>query len=313
MPRFTDRRMDAFTQAYFDAALWSSTDNADDSGGEPLDANYGINDIDEATRAKMIADCADFQERFGDLIADDDSPDIHRHGNDEQAGHDFWLTRNGHGAGFWEDSDWPKHGKELDRAAKEYGEFDLYVGDDGVIYGSPLEPLPRMRETPRARGHRVADFNTLDDLIAHSGATALASDAHGVASKLYVPEGRGYLELRVWQKEGFWHAQNPDRGKPLDRLPREATPIVNRPSRNTPLWKRAFGASEAGGTRGGPARKYFVVDQVQDGQWVQVGHFTTKNAAEVFRQRLDGKVRTVHTFPSAHDHPAVFKRGAGAR
>ena len=37
--------MDAFTTAYIEAALWSSMDNADEQGGEPLDANYDIEDI----------------------------------------------------------------------------------------------------------------------------------------------------------------------------------------------------------------------------------------------------------------------------
>jgi hypothetical protein len=50
-------------------------------------------------------------------------------------GHDFWLTRNGHGAGFW-DGDWPKEaGDRLTKACEEFGEFDLYIGDDGMIYG----------------------------------------------------------------------------------------------------------------------------------------------------------------------------------
>jgi hypothetical protein len=51
------------------------------------------------------------------------------------AGHAFWLTRNGHGAGFW-DGDWPEpHASALDEASKAFGSFDLYVGDDGMIHG----------------------------------------------------------------------------------------------------------------------------------------------------------------------------------
>src|SRR5208282_4942052 len=34
--------IDKFTQAYIVAALWSSNDNSDPSGGEPLDSNYDI-------------------------------------------------------------------------------------------------------------------------------------------------------------------------------------------------------------------------------------------------------------------------------
>jgi hypothetical protein len=51
-----------------------------------------------------------------------------------RAGHDFWLTRCGHGAGFW-DGDWPEpYATMLTDAAKAFGEVDLYVGDDGMIY-----------------------------------------------------------------------------------------------------------------------------------------------------------------------------------
>lgn len=125
--------LDAFTESYIETALWSSTDNSDDSGGDPLDANYDISDIDEATLDKMVADAADFQEKYGSLI---DGEKLNgRYGNREQAGHDFWLTRNGHGAGFW-DGDWPEYGDALTKASKTYGEFDLYVGDDGSIYGT---------------------------------------------------------------------------------------------------------------------------------------------------------------------------------
>jgi hypothetical protein len=114
-------RLDSFTQAYFDAALWSSIDD----GGDPLDDNYSISDIAPETRAKMIADCADFQDRYADLLAAAENIDSGR------AGHNFWLSRNGHGAGFFDDGL-----DELQEAAKSYGTFDLYVGDDGQIHGS---------------------------------------------------------------------------------------------------------------------------------------------------------------------------------
>lgn len=148
-------RMDAFTRAYFEAALWASTDNSDDQGGDPLDKNYSNGDIADATRDKMIADCADFQQRFSNLLEDDESPAIEKWGRDELAGHDFWLTRNGHGAGFW-DGNWPKNGDALTEASKEYGEFDLYVGDDGLIYGPPPGAYGVRERGPHARAPRRA-------------------------------------------------------------------------------------------------------------------------------------------------------------
>jgi hypothetical protein len=128
--------MDAFTRAYITAALWSSTDDADESGGAPLDRNYSADDLAPETLAKIEADCAAFQAKAGELIADDEPKLYQDNTRDEHAGHDFWLTRNGHGCGFW-DGDWPKHGDALTEIAKGFGGCGLYVGDDGRIYSFP--------------------------------------------------------------------------------------------------------------------------------------------------------------------------------
>jgi hypothetical protein len=48
------------------------------------------------------------------------------------AGHDFWLTRNGNGAGFW-DGDWPEPSAiKLTKLSKDFGSFSLYV-ENGKI------------------------------------------------------------------------------------------------------------------------------------------------------------------------------------
>jgi hypothetical protein len=117
--------MDSFTRSYLEAALWSSMDDADKRGGEPLDANYSPSDIAPDTLARIEADCRAFQR--------DNAADI---GTEfERAAHDFWLTRNRHGAGFW-DGDWPTDaGERLTAASHAAGEFELYVGDDGLLHG----------------------------------------------------------------------------------------------------------------------------------------------------------------------------------
>jgi len=116
-----------FLEAYVEAALWSSTDESDESGGEPLDANYSADDIAPEAQKQMKADCEKFIKESGELLEDADMSD---------AGHDFWLTRNRHGAGFW-DGDWPEEaGKALTELSHKFGEQDMYVGDDGKIYVS---------------------------------------------------------------------------------------------------------------------------------------------------------------------------------
>jgi hypothetical protein len=116
--------LDEFTHAYVVCALWSTNDESDQSGGEPLDENYGVEDIDPETLARMVADCKQFQaEHRGEICS-----------NLARAGHDFWLTRNGHGAGFW-DGDWPEpQGERLTKASETFGKMWLYVGDDNKIY-----------------------------------------------------------------------------------------------------------------------------------------------------------------------------------
>lgn len=118
--------MNTFLQAYLVAALWSSTDD----DGTPLDSEYSIDDIAPETLAAAEKDCVLFLERSAHLRLGPNAPEGM---DDAQAGHDFWLTRNGHGAGFW-DGDWDEIGDDLTAISKAFPQVDLYVGDDGKIY-----------------------------------------------------------------------------------------------------------------------------------------------------------------------------------
>jgi len=52
----------------------------------------------------------------------------------ERVGIDLWLTRNGHGAGFW-DGDWKESfGEKMTEYSKTLGSKSVYRGDDGLIY-----------------------------------------------------------------------------------------------------------------------------------------------------------------------------------
>lgn len=133
--------LDAFTNAYLLAALWSSTDNSNDQGGDPLDKNYDISDLAPEAVAQAKTDCATFQKKAESLLRFVSDKE-----DDEQAGHDFWLTRNGHGAGFW-DRGLGSAGEKLTELSKKFGEIDIYVGDDGKLYFSG-------GKTPNSRGAR---------------------------------------------------------------------------------------------------------------------------------------------------------------
>lgn len=110
-----------FTDAYIAAALWAEEEQLNNDG-VPADPAYLTN----YSLKKMEHDCAIFwtaaKERIGTRV--------------EQAGHDFWLTRNGHGTGFWdrpevygeEDADW------LSELAKAFGEVNLLADDGQIAY-----------------------------------------------------------------------------------------------------------------------------------------------------------------------------------
>jgi hypothetical protein len=119
------RRMNnTIFEHYIICALWSSVDDDEN----PMDDNYDIDDIDEKTLIEMREDVADFVQTIED--ANIDWSDVL---TEEQFGHDFWLTRNGHGAGFW-DRGLGDIGDKLTEHCKAFGAVDLYVGDDGKIY-----------------------------------------------------------------------------------------------------------------------------------------------------------------------------------
>ena len=48
--------------------------------------------------------------------------------------HDFVLTRNRHGAGFWDRGLLNGLGDKLTQAAQAFGEMHIYVGDDGLVH-----------------------------------------------------------------------------------------------------------------------------------------------------------------------------------
>ena len=131
-----------FLSSYILAALWSSNDESTPEGGEPFDSNYDESDIDQDTMETMRHECEAFLKEAGDLISDDTCLRSGEPMNDgetytahELAGHDFWLTRCGHGVGFWEDDRWTEEaGEVLDQISKRAGNVDLYLGDDGRIY-----------------------------------------------------------------------------------------------------------------------------------------------------------------------------------
>jgi hypothetical protein len=138
MNRLTD-----FTTAYIECALWCGVFNpARQTINESHNYSLTQSDISATTLRIMREDCTRFWEDIKNLVPA---------GAENQAGHDFWFTRNGHGAGFWDRGvsvygsaeirdnlnvlcknfrTKPAEGMPLHR----WGDFELYIGDDGRVY-----------------------------------------------------------------------------------------------------------------------------------------------------------------------------------
>lgn len=135
-------RTEAVLLAYVACGLWSegcqgtaTAAHADpgDCRGEDCDSslshdlNFSADDLSAAAARDMEADVEGFiksclQER----------PDCFDAMADDAIGHDFWLTRNGHGVGFW-DRGLGELGDFLTDMSKPFGACSLYVNNNGEV------------------------------------------------------------------------------------------------------------------------------------------------------------------------------------
>lgn len=119
-----------FVKAYLAAAIWSSTYENEDGECVPMDDKYSTRDISASSIFDATQDCIQFINANG--IPSYGDPE---YSDAEKAGHDFWLTRNHHGAGFWDRRELSMEDKaRLMEASHSFREVDLIVGDDGELH-----------------------------------------------------------------------------------------------------------------------------------------------------------------------------------
>lgn len=123
---------DVFIRSYLETALWSSTMMPEDDDVSDLSYFSHGCDVDDCSLETVIGakrDCDGFRES-NDVDLDATGDDCGRNG------HNFWLSRNGHGAGFFDRCD--DVGTRLQDDARACGEVNLYhVGDadcDAIVY-----------------------------------------------------------------------------------------------------------------------------------------------------------------------------------
>jgi hypothetical protein len=92
----------------------------------------------DAAVYRAFNDCADFLSNNIDVV--NQAIEEHHGYTITQAGHDFWLTRNGHGAGFWDrgldnivDGSTKTIGDALSDASKSFAELSVFE-DTGLVY-----------------------------------------------------------------------------------------------------------------------------------------------------------------------------------
>lgn len=122
----SDAGLQEFVIAYLECALWCTTDYPDEpdsnSDASFQDNGFGVDDFSAEAREALEVDCKAFYAEAAEIWSE--------HWTDSQAGHDFWLSRHGHGTGFF-DRGFAEDDQLQDRA-QAYGEVYLFSRDGKV-------------------------------------------------------------------------------------------------------------------------------------------------------------------------------------
>jgi hypothetical protein len=109
--------LNTFTRSFIACGLELAED-----GEDGFIKDKYIWDVDRKSLEKIIADCTKFLQQSRLLLDFGDSEMM------ERAGYDFWLTRCGHGVGFWDREDYygEEEAKALTDLCKGYITCDFY-------------------------------------------------------------------------------------------------------------------------------------------------------------------------------------------
>lgn len=119
--------LDAFVQGYIEAAFFTETGYAENGDLE----HAAFCELAESAIVEAQEDCIEFQSAASQWLEKAREYDYTM----EQAGRDFWLSRNGYGAGYF-DRKIGAAADALQSLARKQGSRDMYRGDDGMIYFS---------------------------------------------------------------------------------------------------------------------------------------------------------------------------------
>lgn len=133
----SDAEFNAFHSAYIEALFFRETIGGD---GNPLDSDYDSSDLSKRSETKIRHDCLAFYAMNHKTIQHGAAPMGQYYDGATDAirkaaygGHDFYMTRQGHGVGFWE-SEWSiaDPNQTLDKAATQFHEFHTWINKGKV-------------------------------------------------------------------------------------------------------------------------------------------------------------------------------------
>lgn len=120
-------------KGYIEAALWTEEERLHDEkimviGKKIPFASFKYNDVDTDSVIDAYNDIKTFIKNAGDDAVQEaiDEKGLY------QLGMDIWLTRNGHGSGFFDH--FYDNEEMLMSAAKSLNSKDIYFGDDGKLH-----------------------------------------------------------------------------------------------------------------------------------------------------------------------------------
>jgi len=104
--------------SYLETAIWAEESDENDLQGKT------IQEIDKNSKANSAIEIYQFLQK-----AQQEASDELNTYDEEAIGHNLWLSRNGHGAGFFDDNN-----DKLQNLARNMKPVDIYLGNDNKVY-----------------------------------------------------------------------------------------------------------------------------------------------------------------------------------
>jgi hypothetical protein len=121
--QWIDQNIDSICEAYLRCAEWSSHHHLTEEPIDKLNLPFA-----KSAETRAYEDCKALLDacEYDDLLKCEQEDIVKRWGIGH-IGHDFWLTRNRHGAGFWDGDYESELGDRLDKISKTFSEIYVMV------------------------------------------------------------------------------------------------------------------------------------------------------------------------------------------